>query len=299
MSGAKGKRVKLSASEQVFMIVNHLIAIFFLIACLYPLWFVLIASFSDPTLVTSGKVFIWPKGFTIEGYKAILEEHNIWVGYKNTILYTVVGTAYNLCLTIPAAYALSVRELPFRRGFNLFFLITLFVGGGMIPTYLLINKLHLVNTFAVMVIPGGVGAWNLILCRNFFSTNIPVELKDATRIDGGSELRFFFQVALPLSKAILAVMLLFFAVGHWNSFRPALLYLRDQEKHPMQLVLRNLLLNTSVTNDYEDAYNMKRMMDMQSLKYGVIIVSSLPVLVMYPFIQKYFVKGVMVGSVKG
>ncbi len=294
------KRRKRSASDRVFMIVNHMIAFFFLIGCLYPLWFVVIASVSDPSLVTSGQVFLWPKKINLIGYQTMLEQKEIWIGYKNTILYTAVGTAYNLCLTIPAAYALSVRTLPFRRFFNMFFLVTMFIGGGMIPTYLLIKNLRLINTFWVMVIPGGVGAWNLILCRNFFTENIPLELKDATRIDGGSEFAIFFRVVLPLSKAILAVMLLFFAVGHWNSFRSALLYIRDTDRYPLPLVLRNLLMKSTVTDDLSSSgISMNRLLGMQGLKYCVIIVASLPVLVLYPFIQKYFVKGVMVGSVKG
>ncbi|MCI8515641.1 MAG: carbohydrate ABC transporter permease [Hungatella sp.] len=287
-----------NTSDKIFMIVNHLLAFLFLVICLYPMYFILIASVSNVGMVTGGEVFLLPKGLTTAGYRMLMEKKEIWVGYKNTILYTLFGTMFNLALTIPAGYALSIRTLPFRRGLNFLFLVTMFISGGMIPTYLLVNHLRLVNTFAVMVIIGGVNVWNLTLCRNFFSTNIPAELRDAARIDGSSEFGIFFKIVLPISKAIVAVMVLYFAVSHWNGYHNALIYLREEAKYPLQLVLRNLLLQNTLSSE-TDAAGMSRLMDLQSMKYGVIVVASLPVMILYPFVQRYFVKGVMVGSVKG
>lgn len=287
-----------NTSDRIFMIGNHLLAFLFLVICLYPMYFILIASVSNVGMVTGGKVFLFPKGLTTAGYRMLTEKKEIWIGYKNTILYTFFGTMFNLALTIPAGYALSIRTLPFRRGLNFLFMLTMFISGGMIPTYLLVNQLRLVNTFAVMVIIGGVNVWNLTLCRNFFSTNIPAELRDAARIDGSSEFGIFFRIVLPISKAIVAVMVLYFAVSHWNGYHNALIYLREETKYPLQLVLRNLLLQNTLSSE-TDAAGMSRLMDLQSMKYGVIVVASLPVMMLYPFVQRYFVKGVMVGSVKG
>lgn len=285
-------------SDWVFEIVNHLLAIVFFVICLYPLYFIVIASFSNASLVTTGQVYLFPRGFTLAGYEMMLEKKEIWSGYLNTILYTVVGTSFNICLTIPAGYALSIKKLPFRAVINFFFILTMFISGGLVPTYLLVNSLHLTNTFAIMVIMGGVNVWNLVLCRNFYNTNIPGELREAAQIDGSSEFRIFLQIVVPLSKAIIAVMVLYYAVQHWNSYYNAMIYLRDTDKYPLQLVLRNLLLQNSLSAEMDDSA-MERLMDVQSMKYGVIVIASLPVMLLYPFIQKYFVKGVMVGSVKG
>ena len=183
----------------------------------------------------------------------MLGKTEIWRGYANTILYTVIGTFINLVFTISAGYALSRRSLPFRKAINMFFLLTMFINGGLVPTYLLMSKLHLVNTFAIMVLMGGVNVWNFIICRTFFESNIPSELLEAAKIDGCSELTFFFKIVLPLSKAILAVMTLFFAVGHWNGYYNALIYLRDENRYPLQLVLRNLLLTTQLSPEVSDS----------------------------------------------
>ena len=289
---------KRSKQDKVFIVCNYIVALFFLIICFYPLYFILIASFSNPGLVSAGKVWLYPKKITLDGYKMMLGKTEIWRGYANTILYTVIGTFINLVFTISAGYALSRRSLPFRKAINMFFLLTMFINGGLVPTYLLMSKLHLVNTFAIMVLMGGVNVWNFIICRTFFESNIPSELLEAAKIDGCSELTFFFKIVLPLSKAILEVMTLFFAVGHWNGYYNALIYLRDENRYPLQLVLRNLLLTTQLAPEVSDS-GMAQLLNLQSMKYGFIVVASVPVLVLYPFIQKYFVKGVMVGSVKG
>ena len=284
--------------DKIFIIVDSILALFFLLICLYPLYFILIASFSNPSLVAGGKVWIIPRGLTLDGYKMMLAKSEIWRGYGNTILYTLTGTAINLIFTISAGYALSRKTRPFRSAINMFFLLTMFINGGLIPTYLLMNSLHLVNTFAIMVLMGGVNVWNFIICRTFFETNIPTEVLEAAKIDGSNELIFFMRIALPLSKSILAVMTLFFAVEHWNGYYNALVYLRSENKYPLQLVLRNLLLTTQLSPETSDS-GMAQLLNLQSMKYGVIVIASVPVLILYPFIQKHFVKGVMVGAIKG
>lgn len=289
---------KLGRTDKTIICIDYFLSIVFFLICLYPLYFVLIASFSNAGMVTNGEVWLYPKGFTLAGYREMLKKTEIWRGYLNTILYTAVGTGINMCLTIPAGYALSRRTLPFRKGINAFFILTMFISGGLVPTYLLVNSLHLVNTFAIMVIMGGVNVWNMVICRTFFESSIPTEIIEAAKIDGSSEFGIFFRVVLPLSKAILAVMALFFAVTHWNGYYNALIYIRNEDKYPLQLVLRDLLLSTQLNPSAGDA-GMKQLMEMQSMKFGVIVVSSIPVLIMYPFVQKYFVKGVMIGSIKG
>ena len=284
--------------DKIFIIVDSILALFFLLICLYPLYFILIASFSNPSLVAGGKVWIIPRRLTPDGYKMMLAKSEIWRGYGNTILYTLTGTTINLIFTISAGYALSRKTLPFRSAINMFFLLTMFINGGLIPTYLLMNSLHLVNTFAIMVLMGGVNVWNFIICRTFFETNIPTEVLEAAKIDGSNELVFFMRIALPLSKSILAVMTLFFAVEHWNGYYNALVYLRSENKYPLQLVLRNLLLTTQLSPETSDS-GMAQLLNLQSMKYGVIVIASVPVLILYPFIQKHFVKGVMVGAIKG
>lgn len=289
--------VQNSRSDKIFLSINYILATFFLIVCLYPLFFVLIASFSNPSLVTTGQVWILPRGMTLEGYRRMLENSDIWIGYRNTIFYTAVGTFINLAFTLTAGYVLSRVTLPGRRLINLIFMLTMFINGGLVPTYLLVRSLHLENTFWIMVLMGAVNVWDLIICRTFFSSNIPLEMLEAAQIDGCDDFRFFFTIVLPLSGAIIAVLTLFFAVGHWNGYYTALIYLRDKNRYPLQLVLRNILLASSL-NVNEDA-GMGQLLKIQSMKYGVIIVASVPVLILYPFIQKHFVKGVMVGAIKG
>ena len=292
--------MKFFGKDTITILADYILATLFLLITLYPLYFVVIASFSSADAVVRGKVILFPWELTLAGYRTMLEHTEIWSGYFYAILYTFVGTAVNLFCTIPAAYALSRRTLPFRRGINVYFMITMFLGGGLVPVYLLINRLHLVNTFAIMVLLGAVSVYNMIVCRTFFSSNISEDLIDAAKIDGSSEMGIFIRIVLPLSKAILAVMVLYFAVGHWNDYRTALIYLRDTGKWPLQMVLRNLLLSAQMEiAQGNDVTAVQQLLDIQSMKYGVIIAASLPVLVMYPFIQKYFVKGVMIGAVKG
>ena len=294
---------RLSRGDRLFDALNSIFLFLVLISVLYPLYFVLIASVSDPTEVNTGKVWLVPKGVSLEGYKKIFEDQEIWRGYRNTIVYSVLGTAINLILTLPAAYALSRKDLRGRNAVMFGIAFTMFFHGGLIPTYLLIRSLGMVNTIWAMVIPEAVVAWNLIVSRTYFQSSIPDEILEAAIIDGCSNTRFFAQVVMPLSKAILSVMLLFYGVAHWNEFFRALIYLRDKQLYPLQLILREILIQHRVSDealhvgDLEMAHLARDVAEL--IKYGVIVVASLPVLILYPFLQKYFVQGVMIGAIKG
>ncbi|QGQ19266.1 ABC transporter permease subunit [Cellulomonas sp. JZ18] len=275
-----------------------------LFATVYPIWFVTVASVSDPTMVATGRVWLFPQGFSLFGYEQILADDRIWTGYRNTLLYTVVGTALNLVVTLPAAYALSRREFAPRKPLMFFFAFTMFFSGGLIPTYLLYRDLNLLDNWLVFVIPSALNVYNLIIARAFFEHSLPEELFEAATLDGVGYFRFFLSMALPLSKAIIAVIGLYYLVQHWNDFFTGLIFVRDYDKQPLQIVLRDILLSNqafaggaggaggSSGGEYAQQFA-------DQIKYGVIIVSTLPVLLVYPFIQKYFEKGVMVGSVKG
>ena len=269
---------------------------------LYPLVYVLSSSFSDPSEVAAGNVILFPKGFTLEGYSYILDYDEIWTGYRNTLFYTIAGTLLNLIATLPAAYALSRRDLFGRGIFTVLFTVTMFFSGGLIPTYLVYKQLNLLNTVWIMLIPGLVSMWNTVVCRTYFSNSIPYELQEASKIDGCNDFILFFRIVLPLSAPIIAVMAMYYAVGHWNSYFNAMIYLRDTSLYPLQLVLRSILLldTTSEMIGADAEGELLRLQQLkESMKYGVIVISALPMLVMYPFFQKYFVKGVMVGAIKG
>jgi len=275
-----------------------------LFATLYPIYFVTIASVSDPALVATGKVWLFPQGFSTFGYEQILEDDRIWTGYRNTLLYTVVGTALNLVVTLPAAYALSRKEFGPRKPLMFFFAFTMFFSGGLIPTYLLYRDLNLLDNWLVFVIPSALNVYNLIIARAFFENSLPEELFEAATLDGVGYLKFFLTMALPLSKAIIAVIGMYYLVQHWNDFFTGLIFVRDYDKQPLQIVLRDILLSNQAFaggaggagGSGGGAYAQQFA---DQIKYGVIIVSTLPVLLVYPFVQKYFEKGVMVGSVKG
>lgn len=273
------------------------------VATLYPLIFVVSASFSEPSNVLEGKVILWPIGFTLEGYEKIFDYSLIWIGYRNTILYTFFGTLINLALTLPAAYALSRRDLIGRNAVTVFFSITMFFSGGLIPTFLVMKQLHLVNNPMIIVLLGAVSVWNTVIARTFFQSNIPMELQEAAYIDGASTTKLFFSIVLPLAKPIIAVLALFCAVGHWNSYFNGLIYLNNTNHYPLQIFLRNILILDqleSMMGDPDSVESVMRQMQMkESMKFGIVVLSSLPVLVMYPFLQKYFVKGMMVGAIKG
>lgn len=293
-------RVKRRSRMTVAEGIMYAFAILFLIAIMYPIYFIVIASFSDPSSVANGQVWVFPKGFTLEGYKELLRHENIWIGYRNTILYTVVGTLIGLVVNISAAYALSRKDLVGRKFFSLFFIFTMFFSGGLIPTFLTIRDFHLYNTFLVMVLPFSVVVFDMIVARTFFQTSIPGDLWEAAQIDGCGNLRYFVLVVLPLSKAIIAVLGLWIAVGYWNSYFNALIYLKDPNLYPLQLILRNILITNQMQSGMgtgEAAQVALRLANL--MRYSVIIIATIPIMCVYPFIQKYFNQGVMIGAVKG
>lgn len=296
---SKPSTVKEASSERLFDILIYAIAAIIIVIVLYPLLFIVSASFSDPARVLNGEVWLLPKGVTLDAYENILHNDKIWTGYRNTILYTTVGTAINIIMTILAAYPLSRPDLPGRNGIMVLITLTMFFNGGLIPTYLLVKDLGMVDTMWALIIPGAIATYNLIVMRTYFQSSIPWELQEAAHIDGCSNWRLLFSIILPLSKPILAVMVLFYAVGHWNSFFNALIYIRNEDLHPLQLVLREILL-ISQSDAVDGSVGLeKSILLAESIKYAVIIVSSLPVLLMYPLVQRHFVKGVMIGSIKG
>ena len=295
------KHVKKLKSDRAFDFVIYAIAVLLTLLALYPMYFIVIASISDPNLVAKGDILFYPRGFTLDGYKHLISMTSLWVGYGNTILYTLAGTLIMLAVNIPVAYALSRKDLVGRGFFTLFFVFPMFFGGGLIPTFIIINNwFHLLDTFTVMVLPFSVIAYYIVVARTFFNTSLPGELWDAAQIDGCGNLRYFFTIVLPLSKAILAVIALWAAVGHWNSYFNAMIYLRSAERYPLQLVMRNILINNemaaaAMTGSAAAEINRKANL----IKYGAIVVSSLPIMCMYPFVQKYFNQGVMIGALKG
>ena len=292
-----------SYSDKIFDIVNLLVMIILLFIFVWPLWFVVIASFSDPNQVWMGKVVLWPKGITLVSYEELLHYKRIWSGYANTIFYTVVGTLVNLVMTVCGAYPLSRKDFMPRHVVMIMLMITMYFSGGLIPTYLVVSKLGLINTRWAMIIPGAMSVYNMIVTRTYFMNSIPPSLQEAATLDGASSFQYLVRVVLPLSKPILAVIGLYYAVGHWNDFYSALIYLYDDSLLPLQSFLRDILMSTKLTLNNTSSMDMATVAAKaqlaQTLKYSVIIVSTVPVLCIYPFIQKYFVKGVMIGSVKG
>ena len=294
-------RILDTRSDKVFLIISTFLLALVLIVCFYPLYFVVIASVSDLNAVNSGQTVLLPKGFHLESYRRVFQNQRVLIGYRNTAFYAVVGTLINLAMTLTAGYGLSIN-FPGRRIVNLLIIFTMYFGGGLIPTYFLYKDLRLLDTVWVMLLPGAVSAYNLIITRTFLASNIPPELYEVAELDGCSRFRIFFSIVLPLSTVLVAILALFYAVGHWNSYFSALMFLNKRELHPLQLILREILIQNSVpiddnTMDPEVAERLRQIKEL--LKYALIVVSSLPVLVLYPFLQKYFVKGVMIGSVKG
>ncbi|SFD96699.1 putative aldouronate transport system permease protein [Paenibacillus catalpae] len=290
---------KSAGSDKIMETLLYIWAVIVLIIVLYPLYFIIIASFSDPSAVGSGQVWVFPKGFTLDGYKELLNHSNIWVGYRNTIVYTVVGTLIGLVVNVSAGYALSRKDLVGRKFLSLFFIFTMFFNGGLVPTFLTIRDFHLYDTFLVMVLPFSVAVFDIIVARTFFRTGIPTELWEAAQIDGCGNLRFYAQMVLPLSKPIIAVLALWFAVGQWNSYFNALIYLQNENLYPLQLILRDIL----VTNQMQTALGTGEAAQIalrlaNLLRYSVIIVATVPIMCIYPFVQKHFNKGVMIGAVK-
>jgi putative aldouronate transport system permease protein len=298
---AFNKTSRKSKEDKIFDLINLILVAIMAVLVIYPLYFVIIASISNPNMIYEGKVWLLPKGITFEGYQRIFADSQIWIGYKNSIIYTFVGTLVNVAVTLMAAYALSRRDLYGRNIIMVMFLFTMFFSGGLIPTYLVVKNLGLLNTMWALILPKAVAVWNLIVARTYFQTTIPSEMLEAAKVDGCSDAKFFTKIVLPLSKPIVAVMVLFYAVGHWNSYFDALIYLNNEDLYPLQLILRNILIqneaSTQMISDLDSLAAKQRVSEL--IKYGVIIVASIPLLVLYPFVQKYFVKGVMIGGIKG
>ncbi len=298
---SKSVKIKESFGDRVFNITLFIVLTAAMLVVLFPLYFIVIASISDPVLVQSGEVLFWPKGITFEGYKMIFQDSSIWRGYGISLWCVVVGTIINLFFTIPAGYALSRKDLPGKKFFMLFLTFTMFFGGGLIPTYLLVKDLGLINSLWSLVLTDAVSVINIIIVRTYFQTNIPEELYEAAQMDGCSEVKTFFKIAIPLAKPIIAIMVLYYGLGQWNQFFKGIIYIQDENLYPLQLVLRNILVqNTSTagaTMNTDTFLAQQRLAEL--IKYGVIIIGSLPPILAYPFVQKYFEKGVMVGSVKG
>lgn len=293
------------AQDKVFMTVLHVVLALVLIVVIYPLLFVVFASMSDPQYVNSGALLLYPKGFNLLGYQQVFRDQRILIGYGNTIYYTVFGTILAVAVNMMGGYALSRDDLPGRGIVMALFVFTMYFGGGMIPFYLIVRNLHLTNTRTILVLLGGTSVYNMIIVRSFFISTIPRELQEAAEIDGCGTGRFFFSIVMPLSKAITAVIVLYCAVGQWNAYFNALIFISDRDKFPLQIFLREILLTAKTyesadvlsTLSGDDLARMQRMSEVT--KYGVIVVSTLPIIALYPFLQKYFVKGVMIGSLKG
>lgn len=288
-----------SLADRAFDIINHGLLGLIALCVLYPMYFIVIASFSDPVAINNGQVSFWPVGFNTLGYQRIFENVKIWRSYSNTIFYTVAGTAMNLILTLMMAYPLSRKKFFAKKPILFLAMFTMYFQGGLIPTYLWMNDLNLYNTPWVMVLLPAINVFNLIIAMNYMSNNIPEELYEAASIDGCSHIKFFTRIVLPLSKTIVVVLILYYGVAHWNEFMNGLIYLKDEGLHPLQLTLRGILLQNQASGLGDVDSMVEQQKAAELLKYGVIIVSTLPVLAIYPFLQKHFEKGVMVGSVKG
>lgn len=300
----KRTKMRMTKGDVVFTICNYIFVILAVVITLYPLIYVLSASISEPTKVNSGAMWLWPVDITFTGYKRVFSDPDIWSGYANTIFYTVFGTLINLVLTIPCAYALAKKHLPFKKGISFIILFTMFFSGGLIPLYMLVDSLHLLDTVWAVVLPTAASAYNIIISRTFMETTIPEGLEEAAEIDGCDPFRTFFKIILPLSAPIIAVMALFYGVGHWNSYFNEMIFLTSHDKLPLQVILREIIVVTQLSSSGNvtnmEAQTAAEMQQLSAIiKYAVMIVSSLPIIIVYPFLQRFFVKGVMIGSIKG
>lgn len=290
-----------SRGDRVFDAINTLLLVLITVIVLYPLVFVLSASISDPSVVARGQLWLLPKGINFVGYERVFQNKEILTGYMNTIVYTLIGTVINLVLTICAAYPLSRPDFRGRNVITAIIVFTIFFSGGLIPTYLLVKNLGMLNSIWALLIPNAISVYNVIIMRTFFQSSIPQEIQEAASIDGCNNFRILLRVVLPLSMPIIAVMVLFYAVGHWNAFFNALIYLSDRDKYPLQLILREILIQGQMAAmiDMADDSLAKKLMEVEVIKYAVVVIANLPVLLLYPLLQKYFVKGVMIGALKG
>lgn len=286
------------SGDTVFRIINGILLGIMALIVLYPLYFIIIASFSSPEAVLAGKVVLFPVDINFDGYLKILERQDIWRGYLNTIIYTVLTVILALAVTVPAGWALSRKTLPGKKLWMVYFIIPMFFGGGLIPFYNVMSSLGLVNTIWAVILPSILSVWNLFMTKTFFESSISDGLIEAAKIDGAGQFRIFFAIVIPLSKAILAVMALYYAVGQWNSYFNAMIFLQDETLYPLQLVLKEILIASESTVGGSGETILEQFRLANQLKYVSVIVSSLPVLCLYPFVQKYFAQGVMIGSLK-
>lgn len=295
------RKIRLSAGEKVFYVIAYTIIVLLILAVAYPLIYIVSASFSSATAVSSGKVVLWPVEPSLKGYETVFNYPSIWRSYGNTIFYTVTATMLNIAMTMICAYPLARKGLPHKGFFTFLFSFTMMFSGGMIPNYLLMRDLHLLNTRWALILPGAMAVYQMVVTRTFIQSTIPTELLEATQVDGCSDFRFFFQFVLPLSKAVVAVIALQYAIAHWNDYFHAFLYLSNDELYPLQITLRKILIMSQIANsEIEDPELAAAMVGMADLmKYALIVVASAPIMCIYPFIQKYFVQGVMIGSLKG
>lgn len=295
------KKIRVAKGEAAFYLINSIFLAVFFISVLYPIVYVLSASISSPRAVMSGQVILWPVELSLKGYEAAFRNSALLTGYANSMIYAVVGTLFNVGITLTTGYALSRHELIGRQFFNLLFAFTMWFGGGLIPNYLLVRSLGIMNTRWAMWLPGMMSVWNMVLCRTYIRNTIPEELFEAVMMDGYGYFRFFTRIVLPLSGAIIAVLTMFYAIGHWNAYFNAFIYLNNPALYPLQIILRDILIQnqlemeavSEVTSSYADIGVV------EVLKYAVIMLACLPLWIIYPFVQRFFVKGVMIGSLKG
>ncbi len=299
LSKSTGIKVKDSLGDKIFYIFTYAILGLLALIILYPVYFIIIASISDPDAVLAGKVVLYPVGINFDGYEKILERTDVWQGYLNTIIYTAVTVALSLAVTIPAGWALSRKTLPGKKLWMIYFIIPMFFGGGLIPFYNVMSSLGLINSPWAVILPAILSVWNLFMTKTFFTSSVPDTLIEAATIDGAGHFQTFFLVVIPLAKAIIAVMALYYAVGQWNSYFNAMIFLQDETMYPLQLVLKEILIATESTVGGSGETILEQYRTATQLKYVSVIVSSLPVLMLYPFVQKYFKQGVMIGSLKG
>ena len=300
MAKEQKKRLALrdTAGDKVFYTINAIVLAILALIVLYPLYFIVIASISDPDAVLGGRVVLYPVDITFEGFSKIMERQDVWLGYRNTILYTALTVIFSLIVTVPAGWALSRKMLPGKKAFMIYFIIPMFFGGGLIPFYNVMSSLRLINTIWAIVLPSILSVWNLFMTKTFFESSIPGSLIEAAKIDGAGSFRIFFEIVLPLSKAIIAVMALYYAVGQWNSYFNAMIFLQNENLYPLQLVLKEILIASESTVGGSGETILQQYRLANQLKYVSVIVSSVPVLLLYPFVQKYFAQGVMIGSLK-
>jgi putative aldouronate transport system permease protein len=299
----KGERVTSfrTRGDKILDTVIIAVLVFVSFIALYPIWFVLIASISSPVEIGNGNVLLWPKGLTLDGYASVYQNKEIWIGYRNSLFYMSVGTFINLAVTLSSAYALSRPSMPFRRVLTFLFIFTMYFSGGMIPLYLLLRNLRMLNTPFCLLIPGAVNVYNLIIARSYFENSLPEAIYESAVIDGSSKIRFFFQFAIPLSSAMIAVLALFFALGHWNAYMTPMMYISNKNIQTLQVIIKNITaaLTSELSESMSSVEIVKAVQERQLLKYSVVVISSIPMLIIYPFVQKFFVKGVMIGAVKG